>query len=301
MLVLFSAGTARADAGFGGDFTTGQGYRGFDVKGDADLGSIFPASLNAYYSHVHSTVGTETKSNQIVLGFDHTADDGWDFRGSLTGWKDDISDVKYVGPSFGFDYTIFDGESGGREPSDQRLIVTYNSDFFFYQTGVNASSTTITTGRGKTAKKTVVPPLNDAVNLFQFHPTLELDAPLFENKATPFVQIGRSFYSKNPGLIEERAGDPYFATSANSLNALAGGLFSDDGSIGVNLRLPGEVRLRATLGVEQSATDQSWATTQGVAVSRVFFDLFRAKAAWNRTIQGGIPQDLVTAGGSFLF
>jgi hypothetical protein len=312
--LLLPAASARADASLGGDFTTGQGYRGYDAKGDLDLDPKGIYSINALYSHVHSTVGTETKSNQGVLGLDHAVEDDWDFRASLTGWKDDISDVKYVGPSFGFSYTLYrddgsrnelrpsrTGADGERDSADRALVVVYNSDLFFYQTGVNASSETITEKSGRTTKKIAVPALDSIVSLFQFHPTLEFDIPLFGGKVTPSISAGHYFYSKDPGLIEQRAGEPYFASSAGGLNGLVGGLFLNNGQVALDLRLPWDIKLRGTLGAEQSASDNTWSTTQGAALTDVFFDRVKASLSWARSIQDGVPQDLFTGGLTVLF
>jgi hypothetical protein len=38
-----------------------------------------------------------------------------------------------------------------------------------------------------------VPPINSAVSLFQFHPSLELDVPLFKAQVTPSLQLGHYF------------------------------------------------------------------------------------------------------------
>jgi hypothetical protein len=314
--LLFPAPLAHAATSIGGDTTTGQDYRGFDVKGRLNLDPDAVYSLNAQYAHVDSTLGTPTRSNQIVLGIDHLVEDDWDFNGGLTGWKDDVSDVKYIGPSFGFVYTLYrDAKTGGssdadretaaepRDVDDQILDVVYNSNLFFYQTGVNTSTHSITQGSGKEKKTIIVPPVDSAFSLFQFNPSVELDAPLFGGKVTPSILAGHYFYSQNPANIQQVAGLPtYTAVSVNGMTGLVGGLLENNGQIGLDVLLPWNTRLHGSLGLEQLAVDNSWATTQGITFTALMFDRrLKGLFAWNRSIQEGVTQDLYTFGLTVLF
>ena len=54
-------------------------------------------------------------------------------------------------------------------------------------------------------------------------------------------------------------------------------------------------------GAEQAATDNTWATTQGVTLTRSFFSHLKAKLDWSRTIQDGVSSDLFTGGLTYTF
>lgn len=295
LLGLTAAPRAGADASLGADYTTGQGYRGYDAKGSYDLDPKGVDSLSAQYAYVHSTVGTPTVSNQVTVGQTHTVEDVWLFRSSLTAWKDNVSEVWYAGPSLDYNYTL----KGERD--DKILIVDFNTDLFYYMTGVARSSSTITQGRGKSAKTFVVPPGTGSVELFQLHPNLEFDVPLLNGVVTPSIGVGHYFYSKDPELIEQRAGQPIFAGSSAGMSSMVGGLFLNSGQLGVAVKLPWSLKLSGTLGVEQLATDHTWSTVQGVTLTDFPLDALKLSLGWNRSIQDGIAQDLYTAGLTVFF
>lgn len=310
LLVLAAAASrASADASAGAEYTTGADYRGWDAKASLDLDDKGTNSLSAEYARVHSTAGTETKSNQVVVGLTHATADDWQLRTEFTGWKDDVSGVRYAGPSIGYNYSIYSDESALAEDKSDKLrhsgepdwIVDFNTDLFYYQSAVNSSSSTITLGRGKSAQRVVVPPTSGAVELLQLHPNLEVDKPLFGARVTPSITVGHYFYSKDPDLIEQRAGQPLFASSAGNLSGLVGGLMLNNGQLGLEVRLPWTLKVQGTLGLEQLATDHTWSTTQGATLTATLFDRAKALVAWSRSIQGGVAQDLMTGGLTWLF
>ncbi len=102
----------------------------------------------------------------------------------------------------------------------------------------------------------MVPGAPGSVSLGQWHPYILVEKPTFGGAATPWVEVGRDFYSKNPGIIEARAGQPQFS-SAGSLNGLVGGLLYTTGVVGLNLALPAHLKATASFGLEQESSDNN--------------------------------------------
>ena len=302
VLTLWAAAPAARAADFlGGDWTTGSGYRGFDVKGGLNLDAQGAWEGDATYAYAHSRTGTESRSNQLTLILAHIVDDRCSTRASMTGWRDTLNDVQYFGPSFGITYAAFDRPDdrvqGAR--GAQWLRVSLDSDLFVYQAGQTISPKVIKVSRTETA---VIPAGQGSVSLAQWHPSFLVERPLMQEKLTPWVRISHDFYSKNPNDIEARAGQPQFSASANSLNGLVGGLLIATGEIGLSVALPAHLKLTASIGLEQEASDNKWATSQNAGLSGLYLDRrCRIGVSWARSIQDGVVQDLLTTGLSWFF
>jgi len=283
---------AGASGSIGGDWTTGNGYRGFDVKGDIDLDSKGDWNGAASYAYAHSKVGTESRSNQFTVGINHVMDEQWSSRFGFTGWEDTLNEVKYAGPSFGITYTEYDSP----EADSESYRVAFDNDFFLYKADQSSAARRVKVGNAFV----VIPANQGDVSLGQWHPSMLFEKPV-QPWLIPWAAISHSFYSKNPSLIEDRAGRPAFSSSSGALNGLVGGLFNNTGQLGVDFKLPAHLRLSLSLGVEQQASDNTWSTTQNAGLTGLFFDHWRAKVSWSRSIQNGLASDLVTAGSSWLF
>jgi hypothetical protein len=290
---------ARAESFLGGDWTTGRGYRGFDVKGGLDLDERGDWEADAAFAYAHSNSGTESRSRQATLALVHTLDDHWTSRAGMTGWRDSLNNVQYFGPSAGITYAAFDRPDDRVEGArgKQWLRVSFDADLYVYQAG-QTNLRTIKISRTKTA---VVPASPGTVSLAQWHPYLLVERPFAGESLTPWVQVGHDFYSKNPSIIEARSGRPQYSSSAGSLNGLVGGLLDTTGEVGLNLALPARFKATASLGVERQAADNHWATTQGAGLSRVFWDRLKLGGSWARSIQDGLAQDLVSGGLTWFF
>ena len=290
---------ARADSFLGGDWTTGRGYRGFDVKGGVNLDERGDWETDASFAYAHSNTGTESRSRQATVALVHTLDDHWSSRASMTGWRDSLNNVQYFGPSAGITYAAFDRPDDRVEGAHgkQWLRVSFDADLFVYQAG-QTSLRTIKISRTKSA---TVPAAQGTVSLAQWHPYLLVERPLANESVTPWVEIGHDFYSKNPAIIEARSGNPNFSSSAGSLNGLVGGLLYTTGSVGLNLSLPLHLKATASLGVEQESSNNQWATTQGAGLSSMFWEHIKIGASWARSIQDSVPTDLVSGGVTWLF
>lgn len=300
-ILLAAAPAARADTFLGGDWTTGRNYRGFDVRGGVDLDAHGDWEADGEFAYAHSKTGTESRSRQATLTLVHTLDDHWSSRGGMTGWRDSLNDIQYFGPSFGVTYTAFapSREEGGDEShGPDTLRVSLDSDLFVYQAGQTTSPRVISLSRSQTV---VIPAGQGEVSLAQWHPYVLVEKPLAGGRVTPWVELAHSFYSKSPGLIEQRAGRPQFSSSSGSLDGLVGGLLQNTGVIGTNLKLGAGLKLTASLGAEQQATDNSWSVTQGAGLSETIADSAKLGVSWARSIQDGVPQDLTTFSAAWFF
>jgi hypothetical protein len=291
-----AATAARADDFLGGDWTTGDGYRGFDVKAGVNLDSRGDWEGGATYAYDHSYAGTESRARELSLGVVHRMDAAWSSRFSLTGWRDNLNDVDYVGPSFGFTYVRYDDPSSPDRRA--RLKVSFDSDLFDFIANETTAPKTIRLTRTSTA---TIAGDQSSVSVAQWHPYFTVELPLDGGRVSPWILVGHDFYSKNPELIEERAGRPQFSTSANSLNGLVGGLVQNTDEVGINVRLPWRLRATASLGVEQIATDNTWATTQSAGLSGWAGEHLKLAVSWSRSIQDGVPQELLNGGLTWFF
>jgi hypothetical protein len=314
---------AYADNSVGFDVSGGVGTSGGDINGSADFkaaDSKNPYEATLSIAHQHTTVGTESRTNQITGGVAHTQDENWDGHMDLTYWKDSINAIHYVGPTGGFTYTWLTGsgvESTPKPtgaaavdetatqpaPKDEIAAVSFNADLFFYGTEVVASSTTRRVFDPKLNRfiTKLVPPRSGTEKVTQFHPNFTVEKPLLDSQATPYVTAGHYFYSKDPATIETLAGRPRFASSANAINGLVGGFLNNNGEVGVRVAFPWDVDSDFRLGVAQEVTDNTWSTTQGITFTRTFLAHVKAKLDWSRTIQTGVSSDLFTGGLTYTF
>lgn len=294
--LLLGVRAARADTFLGGDWTTGSGYRGFDVKGGVSLDQAAAWEADATFSSAHSYSGTESRSRELVVTLVHEADAAWTTRAGVTGWRDNLNDVDYFGPSYGFTYTAYDDPSS--KDKEETWSASFDNDLFVYKADETTSPKTVRLTRRVSI---VIPGNQSAVTLAQWHPYAHLEVPFAGGAVTPSIDGGHMFYSKTPSEIEARAGRPNFSASAGSLNGLVGGLQSNTVSAGLSLKLPYGIRLNGSLGVQQSATDDSWATTQSASLSHYLGEDLKVSAAWNRSIQSGASQDLFGGGATYFF
>ncbi|MFI5349572.1 MAG: hypothetical protein ACHQ2Z_08520 [Elusimicrobiota bacterium] len=270
------------------------------MKGGMDLDERGDWEGDAAFAYAHSNSGTESRSRQLTLAFTHIMDDHWTSRASATGWRDSINDVQYFGPSFGITYSAFDQPDEALKGAGGKdwLRVSFDAEFFVYQAAQTTAARVIRISR---TSSTVIPAGQGGVSLAQWHPFLMVERPLADGKIVPWGQVGHDFYSKNPSVIEARSGRPQFSASAGSLNGLVGGLLETTVSAGLNLTLPAKVKATGSFGLEKQSTDGHWSTTQSAGLSRLFWDRCKLSASWSRSIQDGVPQDLVTAGGTLFF
>jgi hypothetical protein len=94
----------------------GIGNHGFDLNSSLGLGEKKDWDTSLSYAHLHTTVGTESETNQVQGGLSHPIGDAWEAHGDLTFWKDIINEIKYVGPTAGFTYKWRE-ETASSEPS----------------------------------------------------------------------------------------------------------------------------------------------------------------------------------------
>ncbi len=303
------SGSAWCQNSIGFGVSGGVGYWGYDANSSLEIQPdrrLKPWEIFADVSTQHTTIGTESRSNQIIGGLSHAMNDNWEFNGRLTYWKDTLNDLHYVGPTVGFTFvwnkegepippefslarpSENDLSATAPPPPDEILAVSLSSDFFFYATEVRTSSLTFTLfGRHFT-----VPPRQGTAHVNQIHPNVIIEAPLWEFRITPYLMAGHFFYSHDPAEIEDLAGRPIFAASANQLNGLIAGFLNNNGEAGVRLIGPLHLQFSARLGADQLATDNTWATLQGLAVARKFWNCVRMKVDWARSIQSGISSDV---------
>ena len=71
--------------------------------------------------------------------------------------------------------------------------------------------------------------------------------------------------------------------------------------MGFSSPLPWDILFNTSIGAEQLATDNSWATTQSVSLSRTFFDHVKLKLEWDRAIQNGEALDTFVGGMTYKF
>lgn len=115
-----SIGEATTALGF--DVTGGIGTSGFAANGSLDIKvdpHEKPWETSLGYTYLHSTVGTESRTNQYNLGVAHPVDNNGDAHVTGTYWKDTLNDVKYIGPSLGFTYTWNEGDSSTTKPKSK--------------------------------------------------------------------------------------------------------------------------------------------------------------------------------------
>jgi hypothetical protein len=316
-LIGLSASLQASDsAGF--DVTGGVGTSAYDASGILDIkpsGMANPLEATFMYAHEHTTVGTESRTNQYTGGLDHDMDDNWNFHGQVTYWNDSLNDIHYAGPTLGFTYTWNEGDEPPKtaqekdetdtepSPGDEIAALSVNGDVFFYGTEVLTSSTTRKVLSPTTHKlvSEVVGPANGTLNLTQFHPNITVEKPLFDSAATPYLTAGHYFYSRDPAAIEALSGRPRFASSVNQLGGLVAGFLNNNGEIGVRIALPWRINSDFRIGSEQEATDNTWAITQGITLTRYFFYHLKVKLDWSRTIQEGVSEDLITGGLAWRF
>jgi hypothetical protein len=289
---------ARADSSVGTDVMEGIGNHGFDLNGSLGLGEKKDWDTSLSYAHLHTTVGTESETNQVQGGLSHPIDDSWEAHGDLTYWKDIINEIKYVGPTAGFTYTWRGDAAEKADVAPEILGATLDADLFAYSTEVIASSRPVRLNGRRTV---ILPPRTLTPSLTQFHPNLTVEKPSFDEALTPYLIYGHYFYSHNPDAIEALAGRPRLAAFAGHLNALVGGFLNNNASVGLKMPWPWEVNFNGQFGFTQSATDNTWATIQEVTLDRTFFKHLKLKLDWSRSIQSGTSEDLFTGGLTYLF
>ncbi len=327
-LLCLPAGTlAWASSSVGFDVSSGVGTFGSMIEGALDLPSRKtspPMQISLSYANQHSTSGTDSRSNQYTFGLSQKADDHLEGHGSLNYWKDTVNDIHYIGPSLGFTYTWLEpGAPSAAEKPDvapeaptaegptleskpepnETAALSINADIFLYGTEISASSTTRRVFDPTTHRfvdKTIPGGTGD-VHVTQFHPSITFEVPLWESALTPSLTAGHYFYSKNPAALEGLTGRPRFSGSANQINGLVGGFLNNNGEADLHFTLPGKLETTTRIGAEQSATDNKWATTQGVTLNRTFFDHLTAKLDWSRAIQAGNSSDVFTGGLTYGF
>lgn len=337
---LALAPKAYATNSIGFNVTGGKGTSGYDTSGAFDWKSPLdenPFVLSLSYAHLSSTRNTPSRTEQFTGGVEHAFTDNWEAYLDVTHVKDAINAVHFTGPTMGVtytwtraegaarsaaasdkssaDYQLIDPEDVSKAPSDKNetgttpaskdeiASLSLNVDYFFYGTDVITSSVTRTVRNPKTQRLVtrVIPPSTTTENVRQFHPSLTFEKPLFDSQATPYITAGHYFYNKDVAAIEALAGRPRFSASANQINGLVGGFLKNNGEIGMRIELPWDVNSDVRLGAEQEVTDNSWATTQGVTFSRLFFTHIKAKIDWSRAIQSGIADDLFSGGLTYIF
>lgn len=323
LILVFVGGclsSSWASDSLGFDVLGGVGTSGYDLNGSLDIKPVdvpkpFVASLS--FAHQYTTVGTISRTNQITGGLDHALDDNWDTHGNLTFWKDNINDIHYAGPTLGFTYTWLEGPSGAgavkpasedqtaTEPAskNEAAALTVDADLFFYGTEVETSSTTrkVFDHRQNRFVTQTVSPHSGTIELTQFHPNATFEKPFLDSAATPYLTVGHYFYSRDPADVEALSGRPRFASSINQINGLVGGFFNNNGEAGVRIALPWDIDSDFRLGADQEVTDNTWSTTQGITLTRTFFDRIEAKLDWSRAIQDGISSDIITGGLTYTF
>jgi hypothetical protein len=312
---------AHAEGSAGFDVQGGVGTTGFDLSGSLDIKpdpSQKPWEASVSDSYLHTKVGTESKTNQFVLGVSHEVDANREGHGQLTFGKDSINDVKYAGPTFGVTYTWLEGgpsaaftpkghaydENTADTPNSsehaegaESAALTLDADLFFYSTDVSVSSRTVQVGQ----RQVVLRGGSGTVHDTMFHPNVSFEKPLLDETLTPYAIAGHYFYSTDPAAIENVAGRPRFASAAGRLTSLVGGLLENNAEVGIRFLLPAAFAATTRLGAEQTATDRSWATIQGVSLSRRFWEHLKAKLEWTRTIQYGASADLFAGGLTYYF
>jgi hypothetical protein len=301
---------ASSDSSLGFELTGGVGTDGYSFNGNLGLP---PASetastlLSLNYAYLHSTIGTETRTNQYTLGLSHTVDDSLEGHGSLTYWDDTLNQIHYAGPSFGLTHAWNSGDStklpGSESSKDEIAALSLNADLFLYQTEISESSSTkkvFDTGLRRYVEK-LIPAGTPNANTTQFHPSLNFEVPLFDQAAVPFVTYGHYFYSQNPGILEGLVGRTRFSGSSNQLNGMVGGFLNNNADIGVRCSLPTDFELTPQFGTEQLITDNTWAITQGVELDWTFLKHWTTKLVWSRAIEEGVSQDTFSAGLTYAF
>lgn len=322
-----------AENSLGFDITGGAGQSGYDTTGKLDVGPDRDWETSLSFAHLHTTIGTASNTNQWTGGMEHEFDPAWESHANVTYWDDTLNDIHYAGPTFGFTYTLKQGggtsvETPGQKktttdeldddeiinPLEERkkdqtneakdlLSISLDTDLFIYGTEVDASSTTRTVLNAKTHRLVtqVVPPVSGTADTTELHPNLTLDVPLFDAAIVPFVTLGHDFYSRDPAALEALAGRPRFTAAAGQLNTLVAGFVENNGSVGFSYLLPWDLLFNASIGTEQLATDQTWATTQSVSLNRTFFDHLKLKLEWDRAIEDGISTDTIIGGMTWKF
>jgi hypothetical protein len=322
---LLCAGTAYAENSLGFDVLAGVGTSGFDANGDVDVkpeGVKNPYEVSLSFARQYTTAITTSRTNQYTLGLDHDHDAHWNGRGDLTYWKDTINNIHYGGGTVGLTYTWTDAvtlsspksslkdaaaseDETSTEPAPKNEIasLTFNVDVFGYGTEVEASSTTRRVFDAKLNRyvKKVVPPQSSTVKTTQIHPCITFEKPLFDAEATPYLTAGHYFYSTDPKTIEALTGRPRFASSVTRIDGLVGGFLKNNGEVGLRITLPLSIDSDFRLGADQEVSDNRWATTQGVTLSRLFLDHLRLKLDWNRGIQNGVSDDIFSTGLTYTF
>jgi hypothetical protein len=301
----------------GVDVTEGVGTSGFELNGSLDLkpeGIKNPIEASVAYAHQHTTVGTESRTNQYTAGLDHDLDNNWNYHGQVTYWDDSLNEIHYAGPTLGFTYTWNENDHPAKAKSEESetetepasenemAALSVNADLFFYGTEVVASSTTRRVRNPIThqLQSVVIGPADRSIHLTQFHPSATLEKP-FGDSVTPYLTAGHYFYSKDPASIEALAGRPRLAASVNQINGLVAGFSNNNVEVGVRWALPWRVNSNFRLGAVQETTDNHWATTQGVTLTRTFIDHLKIKLDWSRSIQDGVSDDLFTTGLTWQF
>jgi hypothetical protein len=295
LLMTSFQNAAFADYSFDGTFTTGQGYRGYQMETFADLDGGANWNGNLTYAYAHSEVGTPSLSRQITAGFTHVMDGEWKSRASFTGWYDNINDVWYVGPSAGLTYTDYEGSG------DDKVEVfrsSFDNNLYIYQAEETKNPRTIKISRKVTE---TIPAGQGGVSDGQWQPTLEVEKPFWGKFMTPSVTASHYFYTRNPVVIEQRAGQPNFSSSANSLNGLVGGFFNNSFVAGLKFELPATIMIKGSLGTEQLSSDNTWSTTQSLKVYASPMDKIDLSAGWSRSISDGVPQDLFSIDATLTF
>jgi hypothetical protein len=305
LVIGCSPAWASSGSSLGFDVSGGVGTDGYSVNGNLGLPPTSDSAstqLSLSYAYLHTTVQTESRTNQYTFGLAHTVDDSLEGHGSVTYWDDSLNEIHYAGPSFGFTYTWNSGgeESGSTASApkgDEIAQLSLNADLFLYQTEISVSSTTARVG----FLKKVIPAGTPDANTTQFHPSLTSEVPFFDETATPYITYGHYFYSQNPAILENLVGRPRFSGAANQLNGLVGGFLNNNAEIGLRCLLPKDIQLTPEFGTEQLSTDNSWAVTQGVELDWTFWKHWTTKLNWSRSIEEGTSLDVFTGGLTYAF
>ncbi len=295
MLLLFTSLSFADDHTAGLQTTWAPSYRALDLSASTSFGEEGAFNFGLTYQYTRSEQDSVlSTTNQLTAGVEHKLDSDFDssLRGALTYWKNTENLTQYFGPTVGYRVRIESSDP------DEILTASLTSDLFFYRAEVETTTSGATARRG-----TLFKPKTSSMKQTQYHPSLEIERTFLES-VTPFLSAGYYFYSVPPERIENgtaRRAQRYSPATQSQLKEVVGGFVKKNWEFGCRFFLPFEFKLALIFGRDQSATDESWSSSGGAKLSKVFIEKLDAELGISRVFQGTSITNYYTFGLIYFF
>ena len=306
ILTFFSASafSNESPGSIGTSFAWGKNFKSFGI--DATYGLDPKKEWTGILSldHSHSSGGSNSNTNGLMLGVDHDVDADQFWKAGLAFSKDTTNQIGSFGPTGGYTYTWNTAPSpnalDNEELGDEILTIGLNADLFFYsaELEVTASGKTLPGKKGNPPPPSVTATRTATVRTTMFHPSLELDKSFLDDLLTPSVSGGYYLYTRPPSDIESASSlrNSRLTADLSSVNAMTDSFLKASWEIALSILARKGTRFRLSYGQEQSAIDNNWSTIARISWKQDLGNHFQARLGYSRAGQAETTSNTFTLG-----